>query len=128
MNRHFSLRPADRMNAQLEGDLEWVDVGGTSDLLNGGMVVGFGTVSVVIISTGRGLVAVEDVCPHLGRPLSEGRIAGRRVQCAGHAYRWDLVTGQPVRRPGTRLQPGILRRFPIRAAGDRVLLGRPKGG
>ncbi len=39
------------------------------------------------------LYAIEDACPHSGRSLCEGALAGRSVVCAGHGWAIDLVTG-----------------------------------
>jgi nitrite reductase (NADH) small subunit len=38
--------------------------------------------------------AVANRCPHKGGPLSEGMLAGNRVVCPMHAFRFDSVTGE----------------------------------
>jgi toluene monooxygenase system ferredoxin subunit len=109
-----------------EASLRWIDVGSLADLRQNRLVVDLNGMSVLVVRAGRALVAVENECPHLGQPLSDGDVRGRVIRCAAHGYRWDLSTGQSVqglyvqrRRP--------LRAVPVRLAGDRILLGHGDG-
>ena len=38
--------------------------------------------------------AVENRCPHRGGPLADGMLAGDRVVCPFHGFRYDLHTGE----------------------------------
>lgn len=49
----------------------------------------------------RGVVAVDDRCPHMSAPLSLGRLDGCVVACPLHEGRFDLCTGDPVQMPTT---------------------------
>jgi nitrite reductase/ring-hydroxylating ferredoxin subunit len=99
----------------------WVEVGRMSDLADNRMTVEVNGVSVLIVRCGRSLVAVENECPHLARPLSGGRVTGRVIQCPGHGYRWNLVSGKALSRAAGR-RP--LLRIPIRVTGDQVSVAR----
>jgi nitrite reductase (NADH) small subunit len=76
-------------------------------------------------STGLGLgerfLAVENRCPHLGGPLSDGIVNGCQVVCPLHAWKVRLDTGA-VDRPGTA---ACVRTFPTRVDGDTVLVLLP---
>ena len=48
-----------------------------------------------------GLVATDDRCPHMGAPLSIGRLDGCVVACPLHRGRFDLGTGEVVQFPTT---------------------------
>jgi len=56
--------------------------------------------------------------------LSGGRVSGRVIECPGHGYCWDLLTGQSARcSRGRSRRP--LGRLAVQVAGDRILLARP---
>jgi nitrite reductase/ring-hydroxylating ferredoxin subunit len=40
--------------------------------------------------------AYEDHCPHLGLPLSAGRLDGERLICTGHHWEYDARTGRGI--------------------------------
>jgi nitrite reductase (NADH) small subunit len=40
------------------------------------------------------LFAIENRCPHLGGPLSEGILGENQVVCPLHAHKFDCTTGQ----------------------------------
>ncbi len=63
--------------------------------------VTFGELDVLLAHTGRGLVAVDDRCPHMAAPLSIGTLEGCVVGCPLHSGRFDLATGDPVQMPTT---------------------------
>ena len=56
---------------------------------------------VLLAHTDRGIVAVDDRCPHMSAPLSIGELAGCVVACPLHSGRFDLATGDPVQMPTT---------------------------
>ncbi len=63
--------------------------------------VTFGELDVLIAHTDRGLVAVDDRCPHMSAPLSIGTLEGCIVGCPLHSGRFDLASGDPVQMPTT---------------------------
>ncbi len=38
--------------------------------------------------------AIDDSCPHMGAPLSDGAIYGQCVMCPWHGWRFDVQTGE----------------------------------
>jgi 3-phenylpropionate/trans-cinnamate dioxygenase ferredoxin subunit len=56
---------------------------------------------LLIAHTGRGLVAVDDRCPHMSAPLSLGSLDGCVVDCVLHKATFDLSTGATLRFPTT---------------------------
>ena len=74
------------------GDL--VDVCGVSDVpLGEGRAVMVGAHRIAVFHAVTGWYALEDACPHLGGPLSDGILAERCVACPLHDRRFDLATG-----------------------------------
>lgn len=41
-----------------------------------------------------GVFAVENRCPHRDGPLADGMLAGNKVVCPMHAFKFDLADGQ----------------------------------
>jgi nitrite reductase/ring-hydroxylating ferredoxin subunit len=73
-----------------------------ADLPAGSMLrVSRGDLDVLIAHTALGLVAVEDRCPHMAAPLSEGRLEGCLVHCPLHQGSFDLRDGETVTFPTT---------------------------
>ena len=60
-----------------------------------------GDLDVLLAHTTRGIVAVDDRCPHMAAPLSLGILDGCVVACPLHNGRFDLETGDPVQMPTT---------------------------
>ena len=73
------------------------------------------------LGAGERFLAVENRCPHLGGPLSDGIVNGCQVVCPLHAWKVRLDTGA-VDRPGTA---ACVRTFPTRVDGDTVLVQLP---
>ena len=97
-----------------------------SDLADGDhRVFAVGALEVGIFRLGDGVVAYENVCPHAGGPVCQGKIfhkveealtpdkksAGlrfsdrRNVVCPWHGYEFDLETGCHPGDPNVRLTP-----------------------
>jgi nitrite reductase/ring-hydroxylating ferredoxin subunit len=60
-----------------------------------------GDLDILLARTPRGIVAVDDRCPHMAAPLSIGELDGCVVACPLHDGLFDLCTGEPVRMPTT---------------------------
>lgn len=48
---------------------------------------------LLIRKTADELYAVANKCPHMGCPLSRGRLDGHILQCPCHDWRFDIRTG-----------------------------------
>lgn len=66
------------------------------------------------------IFALEDRCPHMGGPLSAGRLRGRLITCPWHGWEVDATTGRVRGAPGAA---ATVR--PVRCEGGRVRLGPP---
>ena len=74
--------------------------------------VTFGDLDVLLAHTDRGIVAVDDRCPHMSAPLSIGELDGCVVACPLHSGRFDLATRRS--RPDAHDRRPVARR-PLRA-------------
>jgi nitrite reductase/ring-hydroxylating ferredoxin subunit len=73
-----------------------------SDLTAGGMTrVTRGDLDILVADTSSGLLAVDDRCPHMSAPLSQGVLDGCVVDCPLHRGRFDLASGGIDRFPNT---------------------------
>ena len=83
-------------------DAEFEPVAGLRELDAGTtMRVTRGDLDVLVANTARGLVAIDDRCPHMAAPLSLGALDGCVVGCPLHSGRFDLCTGETVQFPTT---------------------------
>jgi 3-phenylpropionate/trans-cinnamate dioxygenase ferredoxin subunit len=49
--------------------------------------------SVALFNIDGQIYAIDDVCPHAGSSLGNGKLDGRIVTCRSHGMRIDVVTG-----------------------------------
>lgn len=49
---------------------------------------------LILTTDGKEVRAFHNRCPHLGCPLSRGRVEGRTLICPCHEWRFDLATGE----------------------------------
>lgn len=95
----------------------WVDAGPAHDVAEdrplGREIEG---VSLVLLRRGDEWAAVEDRCPHMAFPLSEGFVREGRLVCSLHRWEFEIFGPVPAAVP-----PELrCRRFPVRRRGDRV--------
>jgi nitrite reductase/ring-hydroxylating ferredoxin subunit/uncharacterized membrane protein len=60
---------------------------------------------VLLVRRGEKILALGEVCSHLGGPLAEGELHGNCVQCPWHGSRFELDSGKVVDGPSTYPQP-----------------------
>ena len=72
-------------------------------------------VAIMLLKRGERIFALSDTCPHLGGPLSEGKIVGDAIQCPWHQSELALEDGHVVNGPTT---------FPARCFDVRVRSGQ----
>jgi nitrite reductase/ring-hydroxylating ferredoxin subunit/uncharacterized membrane protein len=100
---------------------EWVDVGAEEDLpAEDPLVVNVGDDPVLIVRQDGKVLAISDVCDHLGGPLHEGEIADGCVTCPWHASVFRLDDGSVVHGPATGPQPA----YQVLRKGGRLWLRR----
>jgi nitrite reductase/ring-hydroxylating ferredoxin subunit/uncharacterized membrane protein len=71
-------------------------------------------VAICMIKRDGEIHAITDTCPHLGGPLSEGKLDGNIIECPWHASRFDITDGHVVDGPAT---------FPARRFEVKVVKG-----
>lgn len=49
---------------------------------------------VLLVRRGAEVFALENRCPHMGCPLTSGRLDGDILQCPCHDWRFDVRTGR----------------------------------
>jgi nitrite reductase/ring-hydroxylating ferredoxin subunit/uncharacterized membrane protein len=64
-----------------------------------------GDVDIVLVRSNGRIHALEETCPHLGGPLSEGWLRGRSITCPWHGSRFDLATGESLNGPAVAPAP-----------------------
>lgn len=97
----------------------WKDVGAVADIPAQGartVETSFGRIAVFRTADGA-VYAIEDKCPHLGGPLSQGIVHGARVTCPLHNMVIDLASGGAV-----APDEGCVLTLPVRVDRDRILL------
>mgnify|MGYP001106446847 CR=1 FL=1 len=53
-----------------------------------------GEQSVLVIKSGDNFYAIANKCPHLGLPLTNGKVDRETITCPFHGSRFDLKTGE----------------------------------
>lgn len=48
---------------------------------------------VAVFRQGDEFYAIDDLCPHMGAPLSEGYVEGKCVTCPWHAWHFNIEDG-----------------------------------
>lgn len=97
---------------------EWTDIAKADDLPEGGrLCVSVSGRPLVVLRVNHEVYAIDNVCPHAGRPLEEGEVRGKTITCPFHGYAYNLATGAnldqpdiepPVQTYQTRIEAGIL--------------------
>lgn len=111
VDRHAWEHPSD----------DWADVAALDDLQDGQpTTVSVGEDEVLLMKQGGEVLAIHDVCAHMGGPLHEGELSNGCVTCPWHASVFRLDDGSVVHGPATGPQPT----FDVRVTGGRVSLRR----
>ena len=71
---------------------------------------------IAVFNTPTGWYAIQDACPHLGGPLSDGLVADSCVTCPLHERRFDLATGEALSGGEHAIA------WPVHVIGDEVLV------
>jgi nitrite reductase/ring-hydroxylating ferredoxin subunit len=53
--------------------------------------------AICLVRTADGVHAFDDVCPHRGTPLSEGKVSGTTLTCRAHTWEFDVRSGELLR-------------------------------
>jgi nitrite reductase/ring-hydroxylating ferredoxin subunit len=80
-------------------------------------------IPILVLYSGRQVVAVQDQCTHLGMPLHDGRLMAGTITCPFHGACFDLKTGRAL--AGPAVFP--LRTYPVRTEGDDIFVDTSVG-
>jgi len=107
-------------NKASETAVNWYDLGSVEDIpLRGSRRVVIDETRIGIFRTAGGDVyALEDSCPHLGGPLSDGIVHDDCVTCPLHNWVIKLSSGE-----AQGADSGQVKRYPVNTAAGRVELG-----
>ena len=75
-------------------------------------------VSILLLKSAGGVIAVRNACTHLGKPLADGRVMAGRIFCPFHGACFDLTTGEAVSGPAV----ARLQRYEVKIEGDCILV------
>ncbi|SBW22539.1 Rieske (2Fe-2S) protein [Candidatus Protofrankia californiensis] len=105
--------------------MAWTDVASLDELWEGDVLEVIAGPDRVLVAhlPGGVLRAYQATCPHSEFPLVDGAIEDGVLTCAAHHWEFDLTTGESLNPSDCRLY-----RFPVRAAGERILVGIPSDG
>ena len=101
---------------------EWIEVGSLTLLEKRSAlkieISGFAV--AVFRSESDRLYALDDRCPHLGGPLSDGVVVGEGVTCPLHDRTFDLSTGK-----ASYPDKECVHRYPISVKGGKIFVELP---
>ena len=77
-----------------------VRVCSVDDLADGEAVVAqVGGTAVAVVQFDGDVYALENVCPHQGGPVGEGKVEEGCIHCPWHGWQFDLATGDHTHGP-----------------------------
>lgn len=93
---------------------EWIKVAERPEIQPGkSKAVSLFGESIAIFNVDGQFYATDNVCPHQGGPLGEGKLEQDVITCPWHAWRYNVRTGCPVLTPNVRT-------FELRTDGNKV--------
>ena len=101
----------------------FVRVAEAREILNGcSKLVEVEGIQIAVFNVDGSFAAVENSCPHMGGPLSEGSFENGVVRCPWHGWTFDPLTGRSPLNPETSLE-----RFPVRLDGGEIFVDLERG-
>lgn len=61
--------------------------------------------SILLVRRGNRIVAINEICSHLGGPLSEGKLDGNTIECPWHGSIFSLEDGSVINGPTVYPEP-----------------------
>ena len=87
--------------------------------INKTLRIRLGNKNICLARTKKGFFAIKDMCPHMGIPISRGKINYLgEIVCAWHNYRYDLHTGNLCKGTG-----GDLKVFSLKEEKNGLFIG-----
>jgi nitrite reductase (NADH) small subunit len=75
---------------------------------------------VVLFKQNGKIWGLNNSCPHMGGPLSEGEVEGSCITCPWHGYQFDFKTGDCINMPGYTAE-----RADLKVTEDSIYLLKP---
>ncbi len=111
----------------------FVPVAKTADLKDGTMKeYKLGEKEIFVARAGDKYYAADNICPHTGGKLGQGKLEGIIVTCPRHASKFDLTDGRVVRwTDWTGIKASVSKLFraprpitvyPVKIEGDNILV------
>ena len=76
---------------------------------------------VILVNTGKEIIALSGVCPHADAPMEEGFLNPEKttVECSWHSSIFDLITGEVLEGPSFE----GLTKFNVEIINDQIHIG-----
>ena len=111
----------------------FIQVAKTSDVKDGTMKeIKVGEHEVFLARVRDKFYAADNICPHMGGKLGQGKLEGTVVTCPRHASKFDLIDGRVVRwTDWTGIKASVSKLFraprpivtyPVKVDGDNILV------
>ena len=72
---------------------------------------------IAVFNINHSYYAMDNLCPHRGAPLSDGRLEGHIVTCPWHGWQFDVTTGKLGLNPQT-----CQKTYPVEIRGGTLFL------
>lgn len=106
---------ADLFKAESSPD-RWLTVARLADLREGqGRAIEVKGRLIALFRLADRVYAIDDCCPHMGAPLSDGRVEEDIVHCGWHGWRFRVTDGVWVDSPRTKVAC-----YPVQVVGELV--------
>ena len=73
--------------------------------------------TICVANVNGTISAIDNVCLHMGGPLGQGYVEGRKIVCPWHGWEYDATTGQVFNDPNSKLDV-----YPIKLENGEVLV------
>jgi len=73
--------------------------------------------TICVANVNGTISAIDNVCLHMGGPLGQGYVEGRKIVCPWHGWEYDAATGQVFNDPNSKLDV-----YPIKVENGDVLV------
>lgn len=101
--------------------MSYYKVARTADVPGGnGLAVRLGRDEIGVFRLGAEYLAISNLCPHRGAPLSEGYLEQERVFCPWHCFDFHLRTGESTIAPHL-----CVTTYPVKVDGDEIFILYP---
>lgn len=111
----------------------FAQVAKAGDLKDGTMKdVKVGEHEILLARVGDKYYAADNICPHMGERLGQGKLEGTVVTCPRHASKFDLIDGRVIRwTDWTGIKASVSKLFkpprsiityPVKVEGDNILV------